>query len=107
MAERGAQEGNTNASKERIIRRKLVAIGEQEDWARLRKGLEAQFNSAAAGDLPAMMFIRDTVDGKPHQSIGNEDGTSLFTGITITVVHSALPVSATRLLNEPGTTGSE
>jgi hypothetical protein len=21
-----------------------------------------------------MMFIRDTVDGKPHQSIGGEDG---------------------------------
>ena len=48
----------------------------QEDGKRLRQAIEAQLDLAASGDLPALTFIRDTIEGKPAQAVtvsGDED----------------------------------
>lgn len=41
----------------------------QDDSKRLRKAIEAQLDLAADGDLAALTFIRDTVEGKPAQAV--------------------------------------
>jgi hypothetical protein len=55
-----------------VIKRAII----QDDSKRLRQAIEAQLDLAAAGDLPALTFIRDTVEGKPAQAVtvsGDED----------------------------------
>jgi hypothetical protein len=86
MAERGAPLGNQNAAKAKVIADGLRKLLTQQP-EKLEKGLQAQVDAFAAGELPSAIFVRDTLDGKPAQAITNEDGTQLFSGITITVVH--------------------
>lgn len=47
------------------IRRALI----QDDKQRVRQGVEALLDLAATGDLPALMFIRDTIQGRPSQAV--------------------------------------
>lgn len=57
---------------------------------RLRNGLEKVFDCAATGDLDAITFIRDTVQGKPAQAVtvsGDEDR-PLITAIKMIVVQA-------------------
>jgi hypothetical protein len=67
MANIGAQPGNDNYRKGKIvseaIRKHIVQNPEKLDSL-----VKAQVVAAANGDLAAAMFIRDTLDGKPHQS---------------------------------------
>ncbi len=56
--------------------------------SRLRKGLEKVFDAAATGDLDALTFIRDTVQGKPAQAVTLEDGDGqpVFKAIRLIIV---------------------
>ena len=72
------------------------------DANRLRNGIEKVFDAAATGDLDAITFIRDTVQGKPAQSVSidSEDGAVQFTSIQMLVVkHEPVPKSLNSLDN--------
>ena len=66
---RGAQPGNCNATKNRALREELAVTLESDKGRRLRQGLEAIVDMAASGDLAAMSFIFDRIDGKPRQAV--------------------------------------
>ena len=81
--------GNQNAKKGKVIEDILRKICVQEDYARIRTGLNAVLESAAGGDMKAIEFVRDTFDGKPAQAVqlsGDEDAPVAFTAITRTIV---------------------
>lgn len=65
---RGAQPGNRNAAKSREVRKALVTILEEEPEL-LRTMAMAQIQKACEGDTQAFREIRDTIDGKPAQSV--------------------------------------
>jgi hypothetical protein len=75
--------GNKNATKSKEFERKLRAACEQDEWKRLRQGFEVLLDKAAAGDLWCMTFVRDTLDGKPAQSLvaSDADGQPLQIGL--------------------------
>lgn len=63
------------------------------DAGRLRKGLDKLFDDAAKGDIAALTFIRDTVQGKPAQAltIEDSDGLPAFKAIRLIVVQETIP----------------
>lgn len=61
--------GNQNAAKGRKVEEMLKRIAIQEDWVRLRLALEKLWDKAAEGDMWALQFIRDSLDGRPAQQI--------------------------------------
>ena len=67
MAERGAPEGNQNATKNRpwaeVIKRSLLA----EDGKKLRALADRLVDKALEGDVTALKEIGDRMDGKPKQ----------------------------------------
>lgn len=69
LAQRGAPAGNQNAAKsrefEQTVRRAMLA----DDGKRLRAAAEKLLDLAAAGERWAVECLRDTLDGKPAQSI--------------------------------------
>lgn len=72
MAKRGGQEGNNNATKNRIVRDTLRKIALQNP-EKLRKACEKLLDNAVSGDTSAFKEFRDTLDGKPNQSISGPD----------------------------------
>jgi len=48
-----------------ILRRACI----QEDWRRVKLGIEAVLNMAAQGDKWAITFIAERLDGKPRQQL--------------------------------------
>ena len=83
----GAPLGNKNATKAKEFERRLRACAEQEDWARLRAGFEKIMDLCAEGNLWAMQFVRDTLDGKPAQSLVASDADGQPLGITLVAYH--------------------
>jgi hypothetical protein len=68
MAWKPGESGNASGSKgEAIIRRQLMLLSVQEDFKRLRAGLEKLLDRVAEGDVVALNFVADRVDGKPKQ----------------------------------------
>lgn len=69
MSSRGGQPGNQNAAKSRLfenaVRRALAA----EDGKSLRDAAERLLKQAASGERWAVECLRDTLDGKPRQSV--------------------------------------
>jgi hypothetical protein len=65
----GAPEGNKNGQKARVVYGALMRAIAQDDYQRLRDGIEKVLEMAAAGERWALEFIRDTADGKPRQAI--------------------------------------
>ena len=65
----GAPTGNQNAAKSKVVHDAMRKISLQEDHKRLRKGVEIVLDKAAEGDMAAIQFVRDTLDGKPAQSV--------------------------------------
>ena len=84
--------GNNLGAKTKLVHNAIRRIMQQEDGARLRQALDATFDKAAAGDLPSLMFIRDTLDGKPAQSltVSGDDDKPLITMIKMVIVQSQL-----------------
>ena len=87
MAERGAQEGNTNARKGKLFYEQLRKVLVQEDALRLRKIAEKLVEAAEEGEAWAVKEIMDRVDGKAIQAteITGVDGEPLA-GIQVTFV---------------------
>lgn len=78
MAERGAPEGNKNATKNRpwaeAINRVLLA----EDGKKMRALAEKLVEKALEGDVTALKEVGDRSDGKPAQAIVGADGGPLI-----------------------------
>ena len=69
----GAPLGNKNSSKENRIWGKLVKkLAVQEDYARLHKVANAQYDKAAEGDISAIKELGDRLDGKAEQTISGD-----------------------------------
>lgn len=59
--------GNTNAAKGKLIGDAMRKVAVQNP-DKLNTALTKQLALAADGALDSLIFIRDTLDGKPHQS---------------------------------------
>src|SRR5437899_2624760 len=91
----GAPVGNQNAKKAKEFERRLRAACEQDDWERIRLGFEEIQDLCATGDLWALQFVRDTLDGKPAQNITatDDEGRSLAIAL-VTYDPTQLPAKA-------------
>lgn len=61
--------GNQNAAKSKVVHDALRKIAVQEDYRRLNVGLGKVMDAFEAGEPWAAQFVRDTLDGKPAQSV--------------------------------------
>ena len=61
--------GNQNAAKCKLVHDELRKLVIQDDGKRLRKGLDKVLTAFEAGEPWAAQFVRDTLDGKPPQSV--------------------------------------
>lgn len=69
----GAPEGNQNSRKEnRVVRDTLRKVAAQNP-DKLRKACEKLLDKAVEGDTAAFKEFRDTLDGKPNQSISGPE----------------------------------
>lgn len=68
-----APEGNRNAAKERLFYNALTRAIKQEDGKRLRDAAEKLADAAAAGEAWAIKELRDTLDGRPAQTLQGDD----------------------------------
>lgn len=70
---KGAPEGNQNAVKRsRLVGDTLRKVAAQNP-EKLRRACEILLDKAAEGDTAAFKEFRDTLDGKPNQSISGPD----------------------------------
>lgn len=70
----GAPKGNINAAKYKPLYDALRKAIVQDDRARLDAGAQRLLDKYAEGDLQAAQFVRDTLEGKPAQSVAIEGG---------------------------------
>jgi hypothetical protein len=77
------EKGNQLAAKRREFQKKMRAAIEQDDWKRVRAGIEVVLNLCATGERWALELVRDTLDGKPVSQIEahDADGTPLAVAI--------------------------
>jgi len=89
--EPGNQLGQLN-SKGKLIHATIKRACAQEDGKRIRAGIEKMLDLYAEGDPFAMVYIRDTLDGKPAQSltVSGDDDKPLITMIKMVIVQSQL-----------------
>ena len=84
-----APEGNQNAAKSRVFHDAMRKACVQEDFKRLRAGVDVALDKAAEGERWALELVRDTLDGKPKQQVevaGEEGGPVAFELIRRVVV---------------------
>lgn len=77
----GAPKGNTNSSKQnRLVGDVLRKVAKQNP-KKLRSACEKLLDKAVDGDMTAFKEFRDTLDGKPAQTIqgAGEDGSFTIT----------------------------
>jgi len=76
MAKRGAPVGNTNAAKDNRMITSALRRAVTQNPDKLQKACMKVLDDAVEGNLPALTFIADRLDGKPAQAVtvGNEDG---------------------------------
>lgn len=99
MGKEGAPFGNQNAVKKNRIfantLRRVLVQGETEiepGMSRLKKICIAAIEKAENGDIPAFREIRDTLDGRPAQSInvgGQDDDGDPVSGIAVRLIGGA------------------
>ncbi len=65
----GAPAGNQNAAKSKLVHDALRKMVIQDDQKRLRNGLEKVMQAFEEGEPWAVQFVRDSLDGKPAQSM--------------------------------------
>lgn len=65
----GAPLGNTNAAKAKIVYDAIRKAQAQDDKGRLDKAAQTVLTLASEGERWALEFLRDTLDGKPAQSV--------------------------------------
>ena len=64
-----AAQGNQYAAKAKMVEQALKRAAEREDWKRFHDGIEKVWDSWAKGEVWAMQFVRDTIDGKPKERV--------------------------------------
>ncbi len=98
------ERGNKLGANSKEFQRRMRAAIEQDDWKRVRQGIEVLLNLCATGERWALECVRDTLDGRPAQSIvaQDEDGRPLAIAL-VTYDPSQLPTQA---LPAPDTEGS-
>lgn len=79
----GAPQGNQNARKGRLFEQALTREIKQRDLQdgdgeTLRKLAAVILDKGLAGDVVAARDVRDTLDGRPAQTIQGPDGESVF-----------------------------
>lgn len=81
MATSGAQPGNANYRKGRLfadaINRALELPSRFERLKRIEAIADKLVTMAEDGDIQAIREVADRLDGKPHQTVGGEDGGSI------------------------------
>lgn len=65
----GAPKGSENAAKRRLFEHTVRRALTQDDGVRLRQAAETLLDLAANGERWAVECLRDTLDGKPKQSV--------------------------------------
>jgi hypothetical protein len=78
----GAPFGNTNAKKGKDFENSVRRALSQEDGKRLRECAETLCNKAAIGEPWAVLLLRDTLDGKPAQTVELEASPALAEGLS-------------------------
>lgn len=63
------QKGNKLGENSKVIQYELRKLCVQEDWVRLRAGLNTLLNNIRDGDLDSLVFARDSIDGRPKQQV--------------------------------------
>lgn len=90
----GAPLGNTNGTKHKPLADMLRKLSVQEDHKRLRAGADKVLTAIEAGEEWALVFYRDTTEGKPKQQteITGEDGGPVYikTGIERLLTEAAV-----------------
>ena len=73
------QPGNKLGSNSKDFQKRMRAAIEQDDWKRVRTGIERILDLCSTGERWALELVRDTLDGRPAQSIvaQDEDGKPL------------------------------
>ena len=66
--------GNKHGSKSKEFQKRMRAAIEQDDWQRVRRGIEQVLDLCANGERWALELVRDTLDGKPVSQIEASDG---------------------------------
>ena len=75
--------GNQHGAKSKQFQKRMRAAIEQDDWKRVRAGIEQVLDLCASGERWALELVRDTLDGKPAQAIeaSDADGNPLAVAI--------------------------
>lgn len=83
--------------KHALITEAIKRAIKQDNGKRIRAGIEKLLDLAATGDLPALTYLRDTIQGRPSQQVtlADEDGTPTFTQIRMVIVK---PDSAMKII---------
>lgn len=85
-----AEIGNEYAAKGRIVEKLIQRITIQENGKRLRQGVELLMDKVAEGDMKALEFVTDRLDGKPKQSLdANVTGELTITKIVHEIIDPA------------------
>ena len=83
----GAPEGNQNAVKSKrwyqAIDRALAKRSKAAGIEALDELAEKLLANADAGDMAALRELGDRLDGKPHQTIGGQDGSAIPKGMDV------------------------
>lgn len=87
----GAPLGNKNASKQGLFKQALIREIKQRDLKdgegeTLRKIAAGWVDKASDGDISTGKEIRDTLDGKPNQSVSGPDGDALPVRLRVSYV---------------------
>jgi hypothetical protein len=78
----GAPFGNTNAKKGKMFEQAVRLAMAQEDWKALRECAETLRAKAVAGEPWAVQLLRDTLDGKPAQTVELDASPALAEGLS-------------------------
>jgi hypothetical protein len=71
------------------VRDALIAAARQNDFASLKRMAEKVLEKAMEGDMQAVTFIADRIDGKAVQPIvGDDEHPKLFESITVNLVRA-------------------
>jgi hypothetical protein len=91
--ESGAQPGNTNSQRPRVVYKALMRAVAQSDGEQIRSGVERILELFGQGDRWAAEFVRDTLDGKPKQQteISGPDGEPIPVKGVVEFVRSPAP----------------
>ena len=86
----GFQQGNKLAAgsrKHQLVSDAITRAIKQDDGKRIRQGVEKLLDLAATGDLPALTYIRDTIQGRPSQQLTLDgDDVPVITAIRMVIV---------------------